>query len=222
MADRNKKNRSFPFAAVLLLIILIAGLFIILRSCQDKDSPAEPSPSATIQASPTPSPKPENSTAPTSPQVTEAPSPSPSPSQEPSPSPTPSPSQAPELPLLTSGTFSSDTGTALNMNVNWSAYSDGDSVVLDIALTLSTYSIKVGSIYNGATITVSGESYTFDTPAIDYEGDTATTISLGAKRFTLPGSGSGVIPVRAVWNFRGSYSGQDFESITAERDVQLG
>lgn len=123
---------------------------------------------------------------------------------------------------VASGSFSSDTGTALNLLVHWTAYSDGVSTVLDVSASVSSYTLAAGTIYNGVTLTAGGESYTFDSPAIDYRGEEQTIIPLGSHSFTLPEGSAGSISVGAVWNYRGTYSEQEFESITASGEASLG
>lgn len=224
MHKKKKSGRGFPFAIMMILALIIVAVVFILRSCGDRgdDPGASPSPSAMVSPSPHASEEPSPSPSPSpSPIPSPTPSPSPSPSEEPSPSPAPSPTPT-GMETVASGSFSSNTGTALNLVVSWTSYTNGSEMVVDVSASVSSYSLTAGAIYGGLVFTVGGESQTFNSPAIDYEGDTPATTPLGSCRFVLPQGSSGSVAVSALWNYRGTYSEEEFDSITAAGEARLG
>jgi cytoskeletal protein RodZ len=216
MAQNNKpkKNPAGVLVALLMLLLAAVAIFIVLRSF------------AAGEPEPTSAPSPAESSEPT---AAETEAPSPSPTAEPSPSPTPeeepSPSPTPYPVIEESGSFKSDTGTALNIVADWTAVSSGDgNVTLTVTLSAESYSIECGAIRNGATIVIDGESHTFSTSALDYDGNTSAKNVLGSVSTTLQlgDGGTLTVPISAVWAFGGTYSDKEMGSISAEGEAAIG
>jgi hypothetical protein len=119
------------------------------------------------------------------------------------------------------GTFSSDTGTAMNMNVSWVAYDTGDgSAIVAITGTVTSYSLQVTTIYNGATIDFAGYTATCNTNPVQIEENNYTVSPLFYTTITVPKGTSGTMDVS--WRFSGSYGGTALDTVTASDAVTVG
>lgn len=216
-----KKN---VFIVLLLIMVIAAAVLSLWLFFFRGDGPAEQT------STPTPAPEwtvlPERTTEPPpSPSPEPEPEETPEPTPEPTPSPTPEPTETPEptpepFPVDSSGSFSSDTGTALNLLVDWSAYTD-ESGNRKLAVTLSAmhYALRLDESFQALALTVNGQSLSADCPAIEYnDGDLQIT---PLYTFTLDAP-SGSAEIQAVWHFKGSYSGQEIEQITASGTAYIG
>ncbi len=123
-----------------------------------------------------------------------------------------------------SGSFTSDTGTSLNLVVDWKAVSvDSNTLSVTVNVYVRSYSLDIGK-RSGNSIYVNGSGYNFVSPAVTHTNDnslsktmiTTVTVSVPAE------AGSTVnIPVSIDWNYRGSYSGEELEHITAESIITI-
>ncbi len=214
MGNRRKKtNPAGVLVALLMLILVIVAIVIVLRSRgADNDGKDTPTPPATQDVLP-----PSTGT----PAPPETPSPTPSPTAEPSSEPTPEPTPAPtpEPVLDADGSFGSDTGSGLEIVVDWTVEgaAQGDST-LTIKLSAESYSLFCREIWHGASLTIAGNTYTFDTDAIEYEGPGFGSNELGTLSVTLP---AGTLPGTAtvVWRFQGSYGGETLDEISAVGEI---
>ena len=114
---------------------------------------------------------------------------------------------------VATGSFSSNSGTKLNILVNWSAYDiGGGQRKLEISVAATSYSLTSSALYNGVLLTVNGAQYVASSAAINYQGSTLTTTPLASFTVQVP---AGSVSLAATWNFKGSYSGMPLENITA-------
>lgn len=127
--------------------------------------------------------------------------------------PTEEPSTEPPVETDHSGSFYSNTGTGVNLQVDWKTYraSDGRDMVR-FTVSLNTYSLYVGERKNGLTIRMGDEKVTLDTASISLPGGTKTTVALGQCEMELKDES---VNVEVSWAFRGSYSNVHMELITA-------
>ena len=198
----------------LLACLLAVALYLHISDVRDrKNAPTAATPTSTAepatQAKTTLPPETEPvetatepSTEPQKPETTQKPTET---TQEPSteePS-TEEPSTEPPLtepPVQTehSGSFYSNTGTGVNLQVDWKTYraSDGRDMVR-FTVSLNTYSLYVGERKGGLTIRMGG---------------TKTTVTLGQCEMELKDES---VNVEVSWAFRGSYSNVHMERITA-------
>lgn len=210
-----KKNQSSPaglLVGLLLLLLVVIALVVVLRSCAANAVQPTASPAAPPAATETPA-----ATEAPSPSPTAAPTPAPSPS--PTPAPTPSPTAAPKIDA--SGSFRSDTGTGLELAADWTASYGGDGKA-DVTVTLYavSYSLQCRDIWNGASVTVNGETRSFSTPAIDCKGPGQERTALGSAVFSVPlTDGKLSVSAQAAWAFRGTYGGTELPSLTAEGTI---
>lgn len=203
-SNGRKRNPAGAIVALLILIMIVIALVVVIRQGggEAEETPTPPAQESTEPAA-TPTPTPEATPTPT-PEPT--PTPSPTPSPEPSAEPTPEPAR--------SGSFRSDTGTGLEIVVDWSLSGSGAETRLSLTLSAESYSLQTREIWKGAALTLGGEAFEFDTEAVDFAGPGQGTSVLGTLEAVIDGS---ILPAQAElsWHFQGSYGGEELEEITA-------
>ena len=113
--------------------------------------------------------------------------------------------------VVASGSFTSNTGTQLNLLVNWLVQSDGyGQKTLYVDVNTTSYSLYSNG--GGVELTVNGMVYTANASSVNYSGSSLVTNRLVS--FTVPGV-SGAVSLSAVWHFNGSYSGVALGDIRA-------
>ncbi|MCD8086984.1 MAG: hypothetical protein LUE22_00145, partial [Oscillospiraceae bacterium] len=145
---------------------------------------------------------------------TASPSPSPTPTASPSPTPTAEPTEAPTAAgtLTAEGSFSSNTGTSLNMGVSWRAVDNGDgTTTITVSGTVTSYSLSIMS--STATVSFAGYSTSCSTNSISVESSNMTVNSLFSTSLTVPSGTTGDMSV--TWNFNGTYDDVSLSTITA-------
>lgn len=222
--------------AVLFIIIFLLAVAIIVAWLTDTDrhgsslpepsaapvfstpEPAqvsfEPAPETTAQPTPLPTPVP-------TPVPTPQPTPTPAPTPAPVPTPEPTPEPVPAGMLLNSGSFVSDTGTPMNIRVDWAAYTaDADTVDIELTVVLNCYAINMIQVNKSLNICVGDQYVSLDVPAVDYSGREMLSTPIGSHVFTLPLSGgeSRSFPVAVEWHYNGSY-GKDADGNPVPIDV---
>lgn len=105
--------------------------------------------------------------------------------------------------ITSSGSFSSSTGTALNLIVYWSVQNNGGQKTLNVTVSSSSYSLFCTDSSGGVELTVNGVLYVSSTPAINYGGNSMVTNRLA--NFSISNL-SGAVSLTAVWHFNGTYS----------------
>lgn len=211
------KSRLYVFLAFVILILILASVFLWVLSDTGTDEPdATPSATQTTGTDTTPEP----STAPT---ATAAPAVSASPSPTPTPMPTDD-GKSHTRSISNSGSLTSDSDTALKLEVAWSVTSKNDDELL-VTVTVSArhYSLVIGQ-RNGS-ISLAGQSKSFVSPSFNIEdgGDYTTTTQLASESFTVPCQlGESVdLPVSVTWSYNGAYSGVDYKDITASGSIHI-
>ena len=205
----------------LLVFALAIMLALTLFGCWKQP---EPSPAPTADPGPTANrgetvttatPAPEESAPPASPPATPEPAetfrPAPEPSEEPQPDMTPEPVVV-NPNFLASGSFRSDTGTALNLIAEWRAVSlTATTARITVTLFLESYSLDIGERRSNI-LTFNGEDYYFMTDALEIDGGdlVKTQIYVWSKDIDVSEL-SFELAVR--WNLRGSYSKKEMEVI---------
>ena len=121
--------------------------------------------------------------------------------------------------VVTSGSFTSNTGTALNIQVDWSVVKTlAGTKELKVSVSTWSYSLNSISLEKGVELTVNGALYCADSAAINYGGQTQASNLLAS--FSIPNL-SGTVNLSAVWHFRGSYSGVELNDIRVEGTVTV-
>ena len=198
------KQKGHIFVALILVLLMAAGITAWLTAPKPSDEAAEPSASPT--AAPDVSPSAE-------------PSPSVSPSAEPTPTPTPAPSQD----RLMSGSFDSDTGTSLNTHTEWAVTrSQSGALVMEVRIYVRSYTLGIGP--RSGVVTINGTAYSFRSEALSIESNdspTETLIYSASQELYLNPGELLTVPISVTWNYNGVYSGNDIKSITSETSVTV-
>ena len=114
---------------------------------------------------------------------------------------------------IASGSFASNSGTQLNIQVNWTVRADNfGNRTLDATVYCNSYSLYSVAIYNGVSLTVNGVTYSSTSSAISYDG--RSMISTPLASFSIPNQ-PGFLQMTAVWHFNGTYSGMPIGDIVA-------
>jgi len=112
-----------------------------------------------------------------------------------------------------SGSFMSNTGTSLNIVVNWYAGVDSyGNHGLMVVVGATSGNLMAGSIANSVELSVNGMMYASTNNAVNYMGGGMTTNTLAT--FTIPNV-YGMVSINAVWHFNGTYGGVPIGSIYA-------
>lgn len=115
--------------------------------------------------------------------------------------------------IISSGQFSSYTGTGLDIVVNWTVAADmAGQRELQAVVGTSSSNLSCGSFGNGVTLNVGGMVYTAANNPIDYHGGSVVYNTLAT--FIVPNI-YGTVQVTATWRFNGTYSGNNIGEITA-------
>lgn len=222
---------------VIVLILVIGAelmVFMRLKGCVEErtgaatgqtaagevvapDGGAGVSESQVITVTPEPPPPPvvimTDAPAPTAVPVTATPMPTPVPvTDTPIPTAEPTPTAVP----ASTGSFSSNTGTALNMNVDWRTEDLGNGTVrVYVTGKIVSYSLDVGG--TSVTVTLNGQSTVCSVGSLLVGDGTLTTTDLFSTSLDVPAGTSGTMTVD--WFFNGSYSGVSMPHITASGTV---
>ena len=209
----------------LLALALALLLALTLFGCWKKP---EPSPAPTAGPTPDPGRGETVTTATPAPEPTDGPMATPEPMEtfqpapentaQPTPEPLPEETEEPAEPVivnpnqLASGSFRSDTGTALNLVADWRAAAiDATTARITVTLSLESYSLDIGE-RRGNILTFNGEDYYFVTDPIEIAGGDFVKTQIYVWSQEIPMSElSFDLAVR--WNLRGSYSKKEMEAI---------
>ena len=217
-------KRSAMYVVIFILLLIAVVIFCIVRMAPSSE-PAGPSaePTQTADMStpvPISTPAPEETPEPTS-----TPTPESTPTPTPAPAPTPTPVPTPSGASLGSGSFSSETGTGLELIVSWEARDAGNGTAeLSMTISARSYSLHTSALPGSITLTVDGVSYNLGSAAVDYDGADLTTSRLAGKTVsvTLGPDGRANPGITADWNYRGSYGGTELDTITAYGSAYIG
>ena len=115
--------------------------------------------------------------------------------------------------LTGSGSFMSNTGTSLNIVVNWYAGVDNfGNRGLMVVVGATSGNLMASAIANSVELNVNGMMYAASNNAINYMGGGMTTNTLAT--FTIPNV-YGTVSITAVWHFNGTYGGVPIGSVYA-------
>lgn len=198
------KQKGHIFVALILVLLMAAGITAWLTAPKPSDEAAEPSASPTAAPDVSPS---------------DEPSPSASPSAEPTPTPTPDPSQD----RLMSGSFDSDTGCSLNTHTEWAVTrSQSGALVMEVRVYVRSYTLGIGP--RSGVVTINGTAYSFRSETLSIESNdspTETLIYSASQELYLDPGELLTVPISVTWNYNGVYSGNDIKSITSETSVTV-
>ena len=119
--------------------------------------------------------------------------------------------------LLGSGSFTSNTGAAINIRADWEARVSGaNEISVNVSVILNSYSIYVNGLPDSVNIGLNGQYVSLDSPSISYDSNTALlTTELASQSFTvqLPQGSSRDLDLQAEWHWGGTYGGVDIPVI---------
>ena len=207
------------FTAVLLIIVFIllaAVVFTFFTSLDKRLSntaiptppPLNAAPAATaapqeppyyIPATPAPTPVP-----------TPTPAPTPAPTVVPTPLPTTAPTTVPVNTTLASGSFSSQTGSWLNITADWSVTTlDAQRVQLTVSVSAVSYALHYEAFPRSLNVSLDGQYVSLDPASITYDGKEQAVSPLGTTNFTveLPANSSKAMTLQVEWQFNGEMGG---------------
>lgn len=225
---------------LLVVLALIVGLEVVLMSrCTRDDSAAQPAASAEpsgspdqTQASASPQDLPAAATVqptlpgytsppgnvggvPTQPPATDRPAPTKAPTPAPTKAPTPAPTEAPPTVVggtLSSGSFSSNTGTSLNLSVAWSAKNIGDGMArITITGTVSSYELDASAL--PVSISFGSHSTSVTGNSIKVSGNGLSSNTLFSTTMDVAIESEDTMTVS--WKYNGKYSDVSLSEITA-------
>lgn len=118
-----------------------------------------------------------------------------------------------------SGEFKSDTGVALNVLVRWNTVHNSDgSLTLNLSAVLLSGPLTAAQYADNLCFRVGNDTFNKTAPAISLSDNTVTETPLGSQSVKVsPGS----VPVSVSWTFKGTYSGQEIEKVTASQTLVL-
>jgi len=115
-----------------------------------------------------------------------------------------------------SGQFTSSTGTGLELIVDWTTYASSDGTkMVRFDVSISSFSINVGSRMDGVHITMDGVTKSFDSADVTWSGG-KTTHLLASCTMEMSGDSA---DVNVAWDFRGTYSDTPLEQVIASGTV---
>lgn len=117
--------------------------------------------------------------------------------------------------------ITSDTGTGINLVIEYTVSAkQGNTRTVDVKVYLESYSINVGARGNTNYVRVGDETVYFSTEAISYDG-TSKKITLFATHTFTTDTTNSTLPIYALWNFNGVYSGKPISAIIIENNIEL-
>ena len=122
---------------------------------------------------------------------------------------------------IASGSFSSSTGTNLNITTSYVATTvDSSTVRVSVSATLSHSALSANS--NSVSFSLGGQSKSRTAPSISWTGG-ATSTSLGSTSFdvNLPSGQSTSLTLKTSWYFGGTYSGTYIDTVQSSGTVYL-
>ena len=120
---------------------------------------------------------------------------------------------------VASGSFVSNSGTSVNLLVNWNVTSDSvGQRTLHVAVSATSYALVSIELYNGVQLTLNGVTYSANSRAIDYHGTTQVTNPLAD--FTIPNY-QGPAAATVVFHFNGTLSGRPVNDIIASGTITV-
>ena len=221
--------------AVLFIIVFLLVIAVAVNMLMDMQSEkkAEATPTNDPYAN-TVTPSVETQPALETPQPTPAIEPSVAPTATPTATPTPTPIPTattepvqpviPQGEVIGSGSFTSDTGTPLNLRADWTAtVLDSERVEVTVNVYLVSYQIEVRELYNAVNVSVGDQYASENSPAIKWENNTRleTLLASTVHTLSLPSGSSASFPLAAQYQFGGTYSKVELPVIECGGTIEL-
>lgn len=123
---------------------------------------------------------------------------------------------------MASGSFKSNTGTSLNLIVEWKStpYQSSNSSVVTVNLYIESYALYAQDLGNNY-ININGNIKYFDCSQSHGGGFTKRWIASHTYTVKHNSDGTKRCPIGAKWTFRGTYAGVYLEGISVSSSVTL-
>lgn len=159
------------------------------------------------------------------PSPTPAPTPTPDPNATPEPTPTPEPANVSSGVELGSGSFSSNTGTGLDLRADWVATANGGSqATVKVTVSVDSYSLHLSGTQGAVNLSLGEQYASIDEAQLQYDGRARVNTVFGTHSFTvtLGSDGSLSLPLAVEWHFGGKYGGTSLDVLECGGNVKLG
>ena len=221
-----KIDAAVKFIIVLLVIMIVSlgAALLIMNNGDDGDKEKKPSVTTTVNDTTKPDSTAPDTTKPdtTTPDQSTTPGTTTTPEVTTDPDVTTGPDEIdpPVTPdkLLIEKSFKSDTGVALNLRADVTAYEQNGKAYLTVELYLEHYSISLKGRYDNV-LTVDGEEYKFSTNAIKQEENKKGQTLLYTK--TIEVESGDTVSVEAVFNSKVTYGGVKLDTIELADTVNI-
>lgn len=222
--------KAVLFIIVFLLVIAVA-VNLLMDMQSEKKAEATPT-NAPYANTVTPSVdmQPALETPQPTPAIVPSVAPTATPTATPTPTPIPTATTGPVQPVIPqgevigSGSFTSDTGTPLNLRADWTAtVLDSERVEVTVNVYLVSYQIEVRELYNAVNVSVGDQYASADSPAIKWENNTRleTLLASTVHTLSLPSGSSASFPLAAQYQFGGTYSKVELPVIECGGTIEL-
>ena len=222
--------KAVLFIIVFLLVIAVAiNLLMDMQSERKADATPTDDPYANT-VTPSVETQPAIETAQPTPAIEPSVAPTATPTATPTPTPIPTATTEPVQPVIPqgevigSGSFTSDTGTPLNLRADWTAtVLDSERVEVTVNVYLVSYQIEVRELYNAVNVSVGDQYASADSPAIKWENNTRleTLLASTVHTLSLPSGSSASFPLAAQYQFGGTYSKVELPVIECGGTIEL-
>jgi len=208
-----RRDNVITLFAILVVIVVIIGIVLLAFGPAEKKENNEPKENEIIPTNP-----PETDP-PATPEVTETPEPVVTP--PPTPEPTPEVTPEPVYVVDAKGSFSSNTGTYLNVRADWSAVSQyGNTAYLTIDLSVVHYSFFTSALPGSIVLKVGDEVINLGSPEISYDGNDQKTTKMASAKIEVPVGST--VPISVEWHYRGTYGGVELDVIELSGSAYIG
>ena len=126
----------------------------------------------------------------------------------PTPLPTTVPTTVPTVTNLNSGSFTSDTGTGLNISADWNVLTlNPDQVTVTVSVSVLSYTLHTQANPYSVNIGLDDQYVSLEAPAINYDGGGQVRSALATQSCTvdLPANSSRSMVLQVEWQFNGTY-----------------
>lgn len=123
-----------------------------------------------------------------------------------------------------SGWFRSDTGTGLNLRLDWDVVQPDGAAAAEVSVTavLQHYSLQVGA--RTVTLSIGGTDFTCQAAAIHTDDNTVLQeekLATNSAAFSRAAGETIEVPISASWAFNGTYAGKKIETISAAQTLVI-
>ena len=127
-------------------------------------------------------------------------------------------------PISASGKISSETGSNLEIHLEWAVIGQTDrAVTVRAEAYITHYEIWVSARHGGKLI-IGNSSQSFSTEAITYDGKKKQTVTLTTATVDIPldANGTAAVDISVSWPFIGTYSGIKIDNLTCGGKIYIG